>query len=211
MQFLTSRDAAARLNNNVIMHEGRPVFVRRVDEVSPTSFVAVSQDLETRKEFLIDLSKSVIDPPKFRLGYVNVFSKNSGNSVYYLSRLPERTTSMGLNTRNTRSDPLDPEDYKREHTWNDLFTSKIFLQIVNNNYMSYKSFLASKYDMCALSQNLALMRVSLKTFGVFWDQTKCGEITGNTLELYPPFFWLKETLERHFKSKGDEINVSAAI
>lgn len=91
--FVSDGDAGMMLNGSIIERLGRLVQVQQVVARKATVY-----DLEVGEEFVCPADLEQLIPPKNgRLGYVNVQGR-----AYYVNRVPIRTTSIGLSSKNLR-------------------------------------------------------------------------------------------------------------
>lgn len=207
MQFVRLADAQ-RLASCVLQHKGDPIYIEYVDEPTPGVYMAHGFRIGDHAPIHIDLSKEEMHPPKFLMGYVNVWRNKQLNVVQTL-RSPARRTYLGLCSGNSTFQELEPGHERPHLTWQNVYLGTGFINLQKGDYPSLKQVL--EYGRGAISADFALVRVTLHAYRIYWEGNVIGEYNSkeNAIELYEPYSWCLETLQRLMKIKQE--NTSVAI
>lgn len=207
MQFFSHDDAYHRLTANLIQHEGRILYVSSVGTSDGDFFFPMDcKDIKTGEKVSIKLNQEFIYPPKFELGFVNYFQSKEP-SVLWVERRPRRSRPMGLNVDNlVVTNPSG--GYNNSVNTSSLMMSNNFYDMLINRYPSVDKCLKAPAGL-AFAKDFALVRLSLRSWGLYYRNNKIGEFD-KSFELYPPFEHIKEHLERTLAYKGEEYAVTLA-
>lgn len=212
MQYLRLADAQARLQSCIIQYKGEPVFIDSIQEPAPMVLVASGTNLVTKRSVSITLNENWLSPPKFRLGYTNVFH-NKTLQVIMMQRVPARRSYLGLCSNNSSARNIfsNLELDSIRLSWTNVFLGTGFLNAQNNEFFNLKQVV--EYGKGAVSSEFAMYRMGLKIFHIYWEDNIIGEFStkDNTIELYPPYAWCVETLQNLFSSKGEAVRVSVSV
>lgn len=209
MQYLRLADAKARLDRNLIQVNGEPFYVEFVDEPAVGTMLASGFKLADKRQTNVTLNQQYIPPPKFILGYTNLWKQKEPTAIY-LERISARRTCLGLNRENSFATLVKPgaDDGARRLEWTNVFLGQPFLDMQNGVYPPLKT--ALNFNSCALSSDYAVARSALKVYTLMYLNEAIGELYSDsmTLVLYPPYLYAAEEIGRFFKSKGEFVNVT---
>ena len=208
MQFVSVMDAQRRLGGCLIKYEGRPFYSRHVTISPEGGYEMTGYFLGTGKKVVTkNITKEIIEPPKFKMGYTNIFQDNLPNPVF-ISRTPRRVTQMGLSMDNTRVSPLNVNGLLP--TWEQVVLNQPFLNLQNSVFPKLSEI--KDYQSLAFSEEFAVEKVSLFVARLYHNRAVVGEVSlrDNLIYLYAPYTYLKEWLQTYIASKGENFNVQAA-
>lgn len=206
MQYLRLNDASARLMNCVIQHpiKGLPFYIEDIQQNADNTMTAIGFFTgHKRDKDLIILNQTYVPPPKFTLGYTNVF-QDKVQRVVYVSRAPERRTYLGVCRSNTHVEALDPE---HRFSWETVILGQSFLNLQLGRFSSIAE--ATSHGQGALSNEFALKQVGLSTFSLLFENIKIGELSTkeNVINLYPPYEYSLQSVQRMLLLKGEPVRV----
>lgn len=209
MQFVRLSDAQ-RLGNCLIQYKGEPVYIEYVDEPVAGVYVAHGFTVEGRKSINIDLSKEMIHPPKFIMGFANVW-RNKELHVVQMFRNPARRTNLGVCTGNSYFIELEGSNDGRPLAWQSVFLSTGFVNTQKDQFLTLDQIVENGRG--ALSSEFALVRATLNAYRLHWENGVIGEYDSKEriITVYPPYSWVKESIERliHNKQENTRVIISA--
>lgn len=161
-KYETAEEVRFRLENTVVLYDGRPVWITRVRDPEPADGeiarvyfnelpLRANRQEETRKF----LSSRKFDLSPFKMGYMNL-----DGDVVFLSRTPVRQNRQGLSAGScTISDVTGQRN--REHGFGQIIDRQEFVDMVMSNYPSFKEasdMIRDGATGVALSNQYALRR-----------------------------------------------------
>ena len=210
-KYETAEEVRFRLENTVVLYDGKPVYISRVNvpepedrkEIARVYFFdlplmggrgKVGEGKETRKY----LSSKNFDLAPFKMGYMN-----HGGQATFVSRAPVRQNRQGLsngtavftNVKGQRSEVVD---------FNTMIRSEGFVDMVNGKYPDFKTagdMLGDKdISSVAVSRSFAFnIDHDLQALVLVHKGVKCGlALKGDkALRIPPKFHFLREEMEDH--------------
>lgn len=206
-KYETAEEVKFRLENTVVLYDGKPVYINRVsvpgpediDEVARVFFKELPFDLKDReKEVRKYLSSKKFDLAPFRMGYMN-----HPNGVFFVSRTPLRQNRQGLSAGVVKL--FDVKGEKSNWvSFSDMISCQGFSDMVNNVYPDFKQAGEvvgdGKTDSVAISQSFAFaVDKDLDALILHHKGVKCGlAFPGDkSIRVAKKFHFLKEELESY--------------
>jgi hypothetical protein len=207
-KYETQEEVNFRLNNTVVLYDGKPVYITRVNipevedkkEIARVFFVELPYGKklgdgakETRKY----LSSRKFDISPFRMGYFN----HNGEAIF-ASRTPVRQNQQGLNAKNVTF--VDARGRRAENmNFNEIIKSQGFVDMVNGVFPDF----AAAGDMLGNKDNSSIAVSRSFAFHVDHDLEallllhkgiRCGiALKGDrALKVPPKFHFLREEMEQ---------------
>ena len=185
------KDLDQFFGNSLFMYAGRPVFCKAVNKINELEIL----DLETQQQFTIVFDPTLCTGITDRIGMVNV--PNEGVSWVY--RQPSRRFSIGLNRRNTSFVNIGGGD-ANFHLYK--FTSKYFVDAINNRYPSLEEAL----DMgvtCAFDKQFAVTQDGY----VYYRTDIVGKTKKNKVVFDAPYKHLSGLLENVYADNRESLRI----
>lgn len=197
IQYEAVHDAEMRLANTIVVYDGNPVVVDRIEAVETDDIFRVhfrQLPLGTKAGERKFISSRKFDLAPFKVGYVEV-----SGALLYVSRAPRRNQQQGLSPGNTafmrNGMHTDPREW-----WNHLLSAPDFEKAFHNKRDNYEACLWSVRGgnpFAILSREFALKpdgNFSELVF-LFHKEQKVGYITDdNRVRLAPKSKCLRECL-----------------
>lgn len=179
--YFNKEDVIKRLHNTICFYDGQPYIVDastvKENEVKLLTFDQINSGV--RSELIVDYTSDKFNYKSPRLGYM--FHKKQ--SAVYISRLPDRNQSQGLNTHVLHTQP----ELNRYHSqW---YFSKEFEDMLLNRYPSRsnaESLLSSGMATSVpISRNVALAHSRRGLLEIFYKGRPVAcNLKGRGIELY---------------------------
>jgi hypothetical protein len=201
-KYETADEIRFRLENTVVLYDGKPVYITRVDAGGEDGEIArvffydlplVGNNKETRKF----LSSRKFDLTPFKMGYLNY----NGEAIF-VSRSPVRQNRQGLCVNNTVFTTIKGQ--RAEFSYNQMIGSSGFIDMVMGTYPDFKTagtMLDEKgIKSVAVSRSFAfIIDHDLEALLLMHKGVKCGlAMKGDRgLKLPPKFAFLREEMEEH--------------
>lgn len=207
IQYETAHDAEMRLANTVVLYDGMPHYVNRVEEVGGDDIFRVhctplplKPEAKSIRKFI---SSKKFDMAPFPLGFVNL-----PTGCVYVSRQPRRQQQQGLSSRNADLFTLGSFD-PVGRDFNTMLRGQPFFDMTQGKYPSFREAvrkLANKETQaCAFDRNFALVldeALDCLVYLYYKDQ-KVGFFQETKLKIRKKSLCLKEVLQE----KGVPVDV----
>lgn len=207
-KYETQEEVNFRLNNTVVLYDGKPVYITRVNmpevedkkEIARVFFVELPYGKrlgEGAKETRKYLSSRKFDLAPFRMGYFN----HNGEAIF-VSRAPVRQNQQGLNAKNVTF--IDACGKRAENmNFNEMIKSQGFVDMVNGVFPDFTAageLLGNKdSSSIAISRSFAFhVDHDLEALMLLHKGIPCGiALKGDrALKVPPKFHFLREEMEQ---------------
>lgn len=221
MQFYNLEDASMRLSGSVIKVEGEFYLVEEV------RYGYVSEDEDGNLEIdeeggleipicfvspvdggplkILNLDAIDIEPFKTPLGYVNLDQDGDSQDAFYFQRYPNQQTRIGLTQRNSGWYNGEGPSLISGGVWR----NEGFIRMLKNEYPTFKEVMDNpslRQMKVAISRDFAIEPVTLRSSVLLYKEERVGEVSEDSILLYPNGFYLKECLINHM-----EVGVSVEV
>ncbi len=207
-KYETQEEVNFRLNNTVVLYNGKPVYITRVNmpevedkrEIARVFFVELPYGkmiVDGAKETRKYLSSRKFDLAPFRMGYFN----HNGEAIF-ASRTPVRQNQQGLNARNVTF--VDASGKRADNmNFNEMIKSQGFVDMVNGVFPDFTAageMLGNKDNSSiAVSRSFAFhVDHDLEALLLLHKGIRCGiALKGDrALKVPPKFHFLREEMEQ---------------
>ena len=205
-KYETLDEIKFRLENTIVLYEGRPVYITRVqypdgeDEIARVYFQELPYGvlLNKHKEHRKYLSSKKFDLTPFKMGYFN-----HGGEAIFTARTPVRQNKQGLSQATTSLLDIKGQRHGRMN-FAIMVGSDGFADMVNGVFPEFKQVVdmigGPDTSSAAVSRSFAFyIDHDLEALYLINKGTKCGlALKGDrALKIPPKFHFLRQELEAH--------------
>lgn len=181
-----AEDAHMRLAGTIVLFNGEPVYVTRVNPDHKVLFCFLS----TGKKGEAAWEADAWDYRPVKTGFVNL-----GREMFFVERVPVRKWKQGLHRENTAVYPERPGIF-------DIIRTKEFAACIKRDYPSFKDVMRAlrngSADSRAFHPLWGLQKTPLGLVWVCYKKETVGWFEGGKLKLGDGFQFLKESAEEAF-------------